>query len=67
MNGGVGYGDYNGFKATLWFTFIITLSLGTIWVVLVQFLPDKTPLIAYVSGVLLAVALGVSSIFIKNT
>ena len=60
-------GDYNGFKFTLLYTFVITISLGTIWVVLVQFLPDKTPLISYVLGVLLSVGLGVASIFIKNT
>lgn len=67
LNGGISEQDYGGFKATLVFSFIITICLGIIWVVLVQFLPSKAPLITYLLGILLSVLLGVGGLFVHNT
>jgi hypothetical protein len=67
VNGGISENDYRGFKATLLLSFIITVCLGIIWVVLVQFLPSKAPLMTYLLGILLSVFLGVAAIFVHNT
>lgn len=58
--------DYEGFKATLFFTFIVTISLGLIWLTLVQFFPDKVPFITYLAAIIACIAIGVLSFFIQN-
>lgn len=66
-DGNISYGDYQGFKATLLYTFIITLCLATIWVVFVQFFPSKTPTATYLIAILLTLTVGIGAIFVKDT
>lgn len=67
MKGGISESDYRGFKATLVFSFIITVCLGIIWVVVVQFLPSKAPLITYLLGIVICVVVGVGGLLVHNT
>ncbi len=59
--------DFTGLTTTIFWTTIIVISLGLIWITIVHCAPLKAPIIAATLAILALIAIGVLAFFIKNT